>query len=297
MRGMSDRNALEAFWGRGLSLGGVTRRGFLGLTGVSAAGLLLTSCGAGDGTGGGSRGGTDLKEAPELPELVDSGELPPLAERLPANPLVVNYLDRPGVYGGTWHALSVPNDAGWMLQRTTGHTYLVRWDPNYTELLPDLAEEFELNADATEARFKLREGVKWSDDEPFTAADLVFANNDCMYHPKVNPVADVAIVAEAEGDHVVRMKLEPADGLYLQKNAGPGRNIAAAPKHYLEQFHADYNDDVDELVEEAGVKDWAELLSNKGGFGDTPRLNAVDLPVITPWKLTEAPGAAGTEVG
>jgi len=42
------------------------------------------------------------------------------------------------------------------------------------ELIPWLATGFELNADSTEATIYLRDGVKWSDGEPFTADDVVF---------------------------------------------------------------------------------------------------------------------------
>ena len=37
-----------------------------------------------------------------LAELVARGELPPLEERLPEHPLVIEPIDEPGVYGGTW---------------------------------------------------------------------------------------------------------------------------------------------------------------------------------------------------
>ena len=40
-------------------------------------------------------------EAPDLAQLAKDGKLPPLAERLPANPLVVQPLTRVGTYGGT----------------------------------------------------------------------------------------------------------------------------------------------------------------------------------------------------
>ncbi len=43
------------------------------------------------------------KEAPMLAEMVAAGELPPLEERLPAEPLVVEPCDSLGEYGGTWH--------------------------------------------------------------------------------------------------------------------------------------------------------------------------------------------------
>src|SRR5688572_18982301 len=41
-------------------------------------------------------------EAPMLAEMVAAGELPPLEERLPAEPLVVEPIESIGEYGGTW---------------------------------------------------------------------------------------------------------------------------------------------------------------------------------------------------
>jgi len=45
--------------------------------------------------------GAVAQEAPMLKALVDAGNLPPLAERLPANPFVVDPLNEVGAYGGT----------------------------------------------------------------------------------------------------------------------------------------------------------------------------------------------------
>jgi len=54
---------------------------------------------------------------------------------------------------------------------------LVVFDPNQKEntlddIVPDLAESWSLNADGTELTFRLRQGVKWHDGKPFTAADV-----------------------------------------------------------------------------------------------------------------------------
>ena len=43
-------------------------------------------------------------EAPALAEMVAAGDLPPLDERLPVTPLVVEPVDSIGQYGGTWRA-------------------------------------------------------------------------------------------------------------------------------------------------------------------------------------------------
>ena len=45
---------------------------------------------------------TEFNEAPMLAELVEAGELPPVAERLPEDPLVIQPLESIGNYGGTW---------------------------------------------------------------------------------------------------------------------------------------------------------------------------------------------------
>ena len=40
------------------------------------------------------------QEAPQLAEMVQAGTLPPLAERLPQDPLVIPVVDEIGRYGG-----------------------------------------------------------------------------------------------------------------------------------------------------------------------------------------------------
>ncbi|HXO03945.1 MAG TPA: ABC transporter substrate-binding protein, partial [Stellaceae bacterium] len=40
-------------------------------------------------------------------------------------------------------------------------------------IVPDLAESWSWNEDGTQLTFKLRQGVKWHDGVPFTAADVV----------------------------------------------------------------------------------------------------------------------------
>src|SRR5262245_7358436 len=45
---------------------------------------------------------TSFKEAPQLADLVKAGKLPPVAERIGPDPIVVKPLHAIGTYGGTW---------------------------------------------------------------------------------------------------------------------------------------------------------------------------------------------------
>ncbi len=50
---------------------------------------------------------------------------------------------------------------------------------------PDLAASWTTSADGLSWTFKLREGVKWSDGQPFTSADVAFTFNDIVLKPEL----------------------------------------------------------------------------------------------------------------
>src|SRR5690625_7701473 len=65
-------------------------------------------------------------ESPMLAALVDSGDLPPLEERLPQEPLVVEPHDEIGQYGGEWNtAILGVHDWPW-LGRTVAYEKIGR---------------------------------------------------------------------------------------------------------------------------------------------------------------------------
>ncbi|MEG1891988.1 MAG: peptide ABC transporter substrate-binding protein, partial [Clostridia bacterium] len=73
----------------------------------------------------------------------------------------------PYVTNGTWNSNL----------RTLIYDALVYYNPLSGEYSPVLAEEWSWNDDYTQMTFKIREGVKWHDGEPFTAADVAFTYN------------------------------------------------------------------------------------------------------------------------
>ena len=50
-----------------------------------------------------------------------------------------------------------------------------------------MCKAWEINEDATEFTFHLREGMKWSDGEPFTADDFLFWYEDCILNADLTP--------------------------------------------------------------------------------------------------------------
>ena len=146
----------------------IGRRGVL--AGFAGAAALAAAPAMAQGAG---------KEAPALATMVADGKLPKLAERLPEKPLVVTPLEKVGTYGGQLRrGLRGSADHNGIL-RMVGNQGLVRWNAAFTEVLPNVAESWEVNDTSTVFTFKLRKGMKWSDGHPFTADDIVFAVEDC----------------------------------------------------------------------------------------------------------------------
>lgn len=256
---------------------------------------------------------TSFQEAPGLAEQVAAGELPAVAERLPTNPLVVEPVERPGVYGGDWRSgLVGGQDTAWLV-RTVDYEHLVRWSPDWTEVIPNIAVSFEANADATEYTFTLREGMKWSDGAPFTANDITFWWEDVAINADVTPEGPpewMKVLVENEkvpgsvemvDDLTVKFGFPAPNGLFLQLLATPGGAEATRyPRHYLEPFHQTYNPDgLDQMIAEANATDWINLFQLKGaGIQGTPydaRWQNPELPKLDAWVLTTAYGE-GTRV-
>jgi peptide/nickel transport system substrate-binding protein len=63
---------------------------------------------------------------------------------------------------------------------------LIRLDLVTHEPGPGLAESWSVEADQKTWTFKLRQGLRWSDGEPLTAADVAFTWNEVMYNPDYN---------------------------------------------------------------------------------------------------------------
>lgn len=140
----------------------------------------------------------EQKEAPMLAEKVAKGELPKLEDRIPTasdvmvEPDVISF----GEYGGSITITS--NDGGrWSWGPYTEQGMFRFKQDGSGEVEANVCKYFYSNEDATVWTIELREGMKWSDGEPFTADDVVFYYDHCSV-PALN--ADRSAVAvDAEG--------------------------------------------------------------------------------------------------
>lgn len=235
------------------------------------------------------------KEAPMLAALVAQGELPPLEERLPEEPLVIQVVEEIGEYGGQWNraALSVGDTT---INSRMGYESWVRWKPDASGVDPNVFRDWEVSDGGRVFTFFLREGMKWSDGVDFTADDILFCYEDMWLNEELSPTFPAWLKAGGEpvevrkiDDYTVEFRFAAPYGLFLQNIAFRGySDFYRAPKHYLEQFHVNYatESELAQRVEDAGFEYWYELFADRNAPADNP-----DRPVLRPWKMVTPPPA------
>lgn len=229
-------------------------------------------------------------EAPALAAQVAAGELPPVEERLPENPLVIPVVERIGEYGGEWRSGMLGPSDQHSVTRTILYEPLVRWDPEWTGVVPNLAESWEFNEDGSEFTFHLREGVKWSDGTLFTSADILFWFEDIINNEELSPggqpswlrVQGQDATMSAPDPYTIVFSFAGPNGLFLQRLATfDGLAMVNVQAEYARQWHIDYNEQANELASQEDLPSWVELFQSR----INARLQNPDLPTLTGWRL------------
>lgn len=233
------------------------------------------------------------QQSPVLDAAVASGELPPVAERLPANPLVITPVESVGTYGGTWHsALRGGLDNAW-IGRTVAYDGLVRYDREWKEIIPNLAESWEVSEDSRTFTFKLRDGLKWNNGKPFTSADIAFAvelfgeptygAGTFMKNPN-NPVK-----VEIVDDTTFSFVFEKPNGVIMDELASiNGLTIVSLNKEYCSQFYPKYNENAAAEAKAAGFETWELWMTDRCSWAtETIRWGNPELPMMNAWMIEE----------
>ena len=123
------------------------------------------------------RNSLTYSEAPELSDLVKAGALPSVENRVPVKEDVFiaqtdaagNALEI-GTYGGNYNMTG--GGGSWGIARPVLES-IIRYN-NDGSYVPNVIKSYEYNSDYTVWTFHLREGMKWSDGDDFTADDITF---------------------------------------------------------------------------------------------------------------------------
>ncbi|MGI6209819.1 MAG: ABC transporter substrate-binding protein, partial [Anaerolineae bacterium] len=228
-------------------------------------------------------------EAPMLAERVAAGELPPVDERLPVEPLVQPVVDEIGEYGGTWHRAAVSASDTALFFRLYPDA-LVYFDIE-GNLVPAIAKSWEVNEDGTQYTFHLREGMKWSDGHPYTADAVMWWYDHVLNNPEITPVkpswmraGDEYGVIEKIDDYTLRVTFSSPYGTFLEWAATS--YLIGVPGHYLEQFHIDFTDraELEAMAKERAFEQWFQLFNNRNDPYQNP-----ERPIVGAWQFITEP--------
>jgi peptide/nickel transport system substrate-binding protein len=241
-----------------------------------------------------------LKEAPELAALVQQGRLPPVAQRVGQDPLVIQPVHGIGKYGGTMNRAFRGRDQS-QSRFMAGSAGLLLWDFEWKTIKPNIARSFTVSPDNKTVTVQLRRGMKWSDGAPFTADDIIFWFEDILNNEEIHPglstdltINGKQVQAEKVDETTVRFVAPEPFPILVEVMASPitdmghlrafqlGRGGPYAPKHYLSKFHAKHvgKEAADRLAAEAKQSSWAANVKAKLDYQFNP-----ELPVIFPWVV------------
>ncbi|MEY2844673.1 MAG: hypothetical protein RL076_219 [Chloroflexota bacterium] len=297
----------------------LNRRNFLRLSAMGAASAAIVACGGNTGTADNAAEPTQaaeevklqpttppaataipvvtttFKQSPSLDQAVADGKLPNVDERLPKNPYTPPHVWlTTGKYGGklrkayanTWGI------AGFQHESMYGHSIL-RYLKDGLAIGPGLAESWEASADASKWTFKFREGLKWSDGQPWTVGDIMYwwetmvggNGKEATFPNGLKPIdgppdearsgKGTLVTINKVDDYTMEMVFDApapltADRIAMWVNLGIGPRWML-PAHYCEQFNPVLKPDAN--------KDW-ELHQTKSNF------NNPDLPRMSGWYQT-----------
>lgn len=252
------------------------------------------------------------QESPMLAEKVKAGELPPVEERLPVNPLVVNGDTlaqagtvpdwKPGEYGGTLRVLhNEPNNAPDVFFIV--FQQLIRPPSIISGQAPvnNIVELMEIDETKKEYTFKIREGLKWSDGVKVTTEDIRFTYEDVLTDTRINPNPPVWAVQngkifklEVVDEYTFKCIFDDPNARFVRALAiqnWPDYSQILKPKHYLQQFHLKYTslEEMKPLLTQEGFEeDWVKLFLLKDAFQrNITGRTALGMPVLNPWVIVD----------
>jgi peptide/nickel transport system substrate-binding protein len=237
-----------------------------------------------------------LQETPMFAEEVKSGALPPVAKRVPQQPLLVTKFaggDGPGKPGGQLNML-IASARDTRLMTIYSYTRLIVYNEQF-KLQPDILESYEAK-EGREFTFKLRAGHKWSDGQPFTTDDFRFFWEDIANNKELSPSGpSVELLVDGQppkveiiDERTIKYSWDKPNPYFIESQARAAPLFLFRPAHYLKKFHAKYTSP--EEIAKAGKGgqqggSWVQIYRRL----DVMYANDnTDLPSLNPWVNTTA---------
>ncbi len=236
-----------------------------------------------------------FKESPSLAAQVKAGKLPPLAQRLPAEPLVDNPFEAVGRFGGSLTLAQVSDTVAYPAANFTTFEPLFSLARDGQTVVPNIAKGYRFSNGDKTLTISLRKGMKWSDGAPFTADDITFYWNDVILNPELTPSVPAQFapggtpmqVKKVDG-YTVQFTFAVPYAAILPNLAGvvfrgcQGDIFEAA--HYMRQFLPKYNKNVAADAKKAGFQTWVQLFNARRyqWFRLTP-----GVPTVGPWMVAQ----------
>ncbi len=238
-----------------------------------------------------------VREIPFHAADVAAGTLPPVNQRLPKNPRVVELARMgriPGRHGGIVRTL-IGGQRDIRIMPINGYARLMTYGPDLN-LYPDILESCVVT-DARIFTLTLRDGHRWSDGSPLTSEDFRYVWEDLILDPDLSPggmepelmIAGKGPTFEVLDETTVRYGWEDPNPGFLPALAQPNPLRLFLPSDYMKRFHAKYQEAgaIEAAVRAERVDDWIDLHRH---MSRQNRPENPDLPTTEPWRpRTAAP--------
>ncbi len=256
----------------------------------------------------------------QSPALDAEVRLPPVAERLPLHPLVMEKgmaaeaADSPrwelGIHGGQLWVMQPVGSEFDALPFMLSENFLGAPGSRMHGLYGNLVEDFQVHPGNTYFRLTLRQGLKWSDGVPVTTADVAFAHTEIWQNDLLNfmgvpqhlrtagEALGVPVALQVQDDYVFYLSFSEPYGSFLSVLGGTGWFSYAdlmKPAHYLKEFHPDYisPERTRKLLQERGIRYEWELFGSADCHPHEVRAaKCLGFPVLWPWTPQVGPDSA-----
>jgi len=227
--------------------------------------------------------------------------LPPVEQRLPAEPLVIPPYEQIGSYGGELRITSGRDDLIMEANHFMKDSLLCFAGDGKT-VMPNVARKWELSPDAKSTTIYLRKGMRWSDGVPVTTRDIQFAWEDVFLNTDLIPrppalfkVGGRPLTLEIIDDYTCRFVFSEPNGAFpIQLTMTYNFYSLVQPWHYLKQFHPKYTalETIMENAKKAGYATWFEFFRDMNhNRRDLNPYEPADFPTLGAWKLVSVPSS------